>query len=58
LLGDQICEQKPTLTAGKAPLVDYQTIGLGGDPTREEDLQLDLLTFLLPAFCPDLGGLS
>jgi hypothetical protein len=58
LLGDQICEQKPTLPAGKLPLVDDQTIGLGSDPTRKENLQLSLLAFLLPASCPDLGGLS
>jgi Protein of unknown function (DUF1059) len=54
LLDHQVGEQESTLPARKAPLVGDDPGGLGGDPTREEDLQLNLpclfLAQLLPRF--------
>jgi hypothetical protein len=53
----QVGKQKPPLPAGKVGVIEYETVSLECDPPREKNLQLQLLTLVLPTSCLDLAGL-
>jgi hypothetical protein len=46
MLGDEVGEEEASLRPREMPLVQGDAIRFGGDPTREKDLQLALLTRL------------
>ena len=58
LLRHEVREQDPTLSAGKALLVDHDAVGLDSDATGKEDLQVQPPKgAFLPTSCLDLVAL-
>jgi hypothetical protein len=58
MLDCEIGEQETALPSWEVPLVEDDSVRFGGNPSREEDLQLSLLTRLLPGSCLDLEAVS